>query len=80
MQNKELFCGVLDVGQEIFAAGEGAGSEVEAGLGIGGGAIVFLTDLVGCGFFFIDPLELLFQDFLIFVFGDVVFQECPELV
>ena len=70
----------LDVGQEIVAAGQGVGSEVEAGLSVGGGAIVFLTDFVGCGFFFVDPLELFFQDFLVFVFGDVVFQECPELV
>ena len=30
-----LFCGGLDVGQEVFTAGKGAGSEVEAGLHFG---------------------------------------------
>ena len=75
-----LFGSGLDVGQEVFAAGKGAGSEVEAGLHFGRGAVVFLADLVGGSFFFIDPLELFFQDFLIFVFWNVVFQKLPELV
>ena len=75
-----LFCGGLDVGQEVFTAGKGAGRKVEAGLHFGRGAVVFLADLVGGSFFFVDPLELFFQDFLVFAFWDIVFQELPELV
>ena len=70
----------LDVGQENLATIQGAGGEVEAGVELGGGAVIFFEDFGGCGFFVVDPLELFFQDLLVFVFGNVIFQEFPELV
>ena len=47
----------LDVGQENLAAIQGAGGEVEAGVELGGGAVIFFEDFGGCGFFVVDPLE-----------------------
>ena len=64
----------LDVGQENLATIQGAGGEVEAGVELGGGAVIFFEDFGGCGFFVVDPLELFFQDLLVFVFGNVIFR------
>ena len=41
----------LDVGQENLAAIQGAGGEVEAGVELGGGAVIFFEDFGGYGFF-----------------------------